>query len=333
MRFATLPVLLLAACSRFVWHEDPFTPDAAPASEFIATGRDTTYVLRGTSYYLLTPQRAALWNREVVDDVAWRYRSLFSEAPPLIAIRLDTVRSMRDSTTWRGVPVATVVLPQHSDSTGSDRRHPENVERDSANARLFARPLLAATAAEAWLRARVMDASRATDGEPGGPEPAVSAGGSTPAWFEAGALRLLASPGAAYRATAEVIADSKGVLPLATLFAVQWPDKPNGREFVALGRAIADLGGNVMSGRVERARPHRDRVGVPGVAPLFISQATSVLAFIRERDPVLVARLADQLPRGRTMGDLLAMSTGLPHDIAGLEAEWKTWVKRIARRR
>ena len=325
-------VLILAGCSRFVWHEDPFTPDAAPASEFIATGRDTTYVLRGPSYYLLTPQRAALWNREVVDDVAWRYRSLFSEAPPLIAIRLDTVRSMRDSSTWRGVPMATVVLPQHSDSIGHNGRHPENVERDSVNARLFARPLLAATAAEAWLKARVMDANRAVDGEPGGPEPAVSAVSAMPAWLEAGALRLLASPGAAYRARAEIIADPKGVVPLAKLFGVQWPDKPNGREFVGLGRAIADLGGNVMSGRVGPPRPYRERVGVPGVAPLFISQATSVLTFIRDRDPLLVARLADQLPRGRTVGDLLAMSTGLPRDVAGLEAEWTKSVRGTARR-
>src|SRR5215204_5392812 len=54
-RFVTLLVVTqgLAGCSRFVWHEDPFTPDPAPASETLVTGRDTTYVLRGSTYYLL----------------------------------------------------------------------------------------------------------------------------------------------------------------------------------------------------------------------------------------------------------------------------------------
>src|SRR5215213_5581042 len=96
----------LLACSRFVWHEDPFTPDPAPASETIVAGRDTTYVLRGSAYYLLASQRAALWNREVLDDVAWRYRALFGEAPPVIAVRLDSVATRQDSATWRGVPLA-----------------------------------------------------------------------------------------------------------------------------------------------------------------------------------------------------------------------------------
>ena len=326
-----LPLLLLAGCSRFVWNEDPFTPDPAPVSEVIASGSDTTYVLRGPSYYLVSSERAALWNREVVDDVAWRYRSLFSESPPLIAIRFDTVRSVGDSTTWRGVPLGTIVLPGHSDANGNDRRPNEGGERDSATARLLARPMLAATAAEAWLRARTMDAMRETDSEPGGPESPVSTVSTMPAWFEAGALRLLASPGAAYRATAEIRADSKGIVPVATLFAVRWPAKPNVGEVVGVGRVMADSS-DVMSGRIERPRPPRDRAGVPGVAPLFISQATSVLAFIRERDPVLVARLADQLPRGRAVGDLLAMSTGLPRDVAGLEAEWRKWVQQARRR-
>ena len=76
--FARCAALLIAtqaglACSRFVFHEDPFTPDPAPASETLVAGHDTTYVLKAPSYYLLSSQRDALWNREVLDDVAWRY--------------------------------------------------------------------------------------------------------------------------------------------------------------------------------------------------------------------------------------------------------------------
>ena len=331
MRFTASLVLLLAACSRFVWNEDPFTPDAAPATEIIIAGRETTYVLRGPSYYLLTSQRAALWSRETVDDVAWRYRSLFGDAPPLIAVGLDSAGGIAAWARWRGVPLAVVpALP--AGAARNEGHRTERAERDSATARLLARPMLAATAAEAWLRARAMDASRATDSQPGGPESAIGTVSAMPAWFEAAALRLLASPGAADRANAEVRAESKGVVPLATLFAVQWQARPNAGDIAGVGRAMSDSEGGMMSARVERPRPPRDRAGVPGVAPLFISQATSVLAFIRERDPLLVARLADQLPRGRSVVDLLAMSTGLPRDVAALEAEWTKWVKRTARR-
>src|SRR5262245_16864128 len=61
------------ACSRFVFHEDPFTPDPAPVSETLVAGGDTTYVLTAPSYYLLSSKREALWNRQVMEDVAWRY--------------------------------------------------------------------------------------------------------------------------------------------------------------------------------------------------------------------------------------------------------------------
>ena len=101
------------ACSRFVWHEDPFTPDPAPASETIVAGRDTTYVLKTPSYYLLASQRAALWNREVMDDVAWRYHAAVRRgAATASPSRLDSASvalGTRDSaTTWRGVPFAPV---------------------------------------------------------------------------------------------------------------------------------------------------------------------------------------------------------------------------------
>jgi hypothetical protein len=76
-------VTQVVGCSRFVWHEDPFTPDPAPTSEIIASASDTTYVLRRDSYYLLTSQRSTLWSRDVIDDVAWRYRALFGRSAAL----------------------------------------------------------------------------------------------------------------------------------------------------------------------------------------------------------------------------------------------------------
>ena len=298
----------IVGCSRFVWKEDPFTPDQAPVTEIVAEGRDTTYVVRGASYHLLSRERNALWNREVMDDVAWRYRALFAEAPPPIAVRLDSVAMTSTAdTTWRGLPLATVALlgrqgrvPDSATSQGDEDHHEAG---DSVRARLLTAPLLAATAAETWLEARTLAAVRRSDDQPGGPERAAVARYALPAWLEAAALRIIASGGAAGRAAAALRANQKGIVPLTSLFAVRWERKPNAMEIV------------------------------PGVPPHFIAQSVSLLTFIHERDGATVARLADELPRGASVADVLRSSTVLPHDVAGLEAEWRTWLKQSARRR
>jgi hypothetical protein len=325
------------ACSRFVWHEDPFTPDPAPASETLVAGRDTTYVLRGPSYYLLATQRAALWNREVMDDVAWRYQALFGDAPPTIAVRLDSVATPSDtSTMWRGVPLAKVALRRRSadaSGTGKARREKDrSAAEDSARVQLFAGPMLAATTAETWLATRAADAARSPDSQPGGPSRASSGRGALPAWIEAGALRILGSNGAPDRAAAELRVDAKGIVPLGSLFAVGWQAKPNAMEIVRAGSSRFDLDDeDLRQDAAARARTRRD--GLAGVSPLFIAQSVSVLSFLHERDPALVARLSDELTHGASIPDVLASSTAVPHDVAGLDAAWREWLKRNQSRR
>jgi hypothetical protein len=298
----------LVGCSRFVWREEPFTPDPAPATEVLASGGDTTYVLESASYYLLARNRAALWNREVLDDVAWRYRALFGDAPPLIAVRLDSARGSADSATWRGVPLAVAA-------------------GDSARTRLIARPMLAATAAEAWMKARAWEAVGSGAGQPGGSSRAPSAASALPAWLEAATLRTLAAPAAADRALAE-LRGAKHVVPLDSLFGVTWRARPNAAEMLRTGAARLDA-------EEENLRPRRREEirGPAGVSPLFISQSVSVLHFLRERDPELVGRLVDEAARGRPMSAVLAASGRLPHDVAALDAEWRRWLQRSARRR
>lgn len=303
MRLTTVVLVAatLGGCSRFVWNEEPFTPDPAPVSETIVSGTDTTYVLRGSSYHLLASQRSILWQREVLDAVSWRYRELFAEAPPLIAIRVDS-SSRAGDTTWRGVPLTTVASHRRdSAAVIDDKRHGARDAPDSPAALLVMRSLLATAAAEAWLAARTADASRNDDGDDGDPAPATAAGNRLPAWLQAGAVRILASPSAAILAAAEMRAKSNRVQPLAALFAARWPARPNETQ--------------------------------AAVGPLFVPQSVSVLAFMRERDPTIIARLADELPRGRTVPDVLAKSATLPRDVARLEAEWKKWVERVAKRR
>ena len=291
----------LTGCSRFVWNEEPFTPDQAPTTEIIASPDDTTYVLHGTSYYLLAQQRSDLWNREVVDDVAWRYRALFREPPPSIAVRIDTVAGASDTaTTWRGVPLGIVATrrPAAAGAMSREKRNPDAlVAEDSARARRIGGPMLAATAAQTWLKARTLVTTRSSDSQPGGSERPSTVGAALPAWMEAGTLRMLGSAGAPDRAAAELRANRKGIIPLESLFGVSWQRAPN------------------------------------DASALFIAQSVSVLSFIHERDAALVARLADELPRGTPVSHVLATSATLPHDVGALDAEWRKWLQRSARRR
>jgi len=321
------------ACSRFVFHEDPFTPDPAPASETFVAGGDTTYVLKAPSYYLLSSQRDALWNREVLDDVAWRYRELFGDAPLRIAVRVDSTAVADSSTTWRGVPFARVALRRHTEPAPEARHasHGRGGEvDDSARVEMLARPMLAATAAETWLRARTLDASRVADSQPGGP--VRTSGGATtlPVWIETGALAILGGGGAQERANDEVRADPKHVVPLASLFATTSSARPNAMQIV---RAGANRFGVGQAGRRHDAalRTQELRDDAPGASPLFISQSVSVLTFLHDRDPGIVPRLADELARGGSIPDVLASSTTLPHDVAALDAAWRDWVKHSQR--
>jgi hypothetical protein len=120
---------------------------------------------------------------------------------------------------------------------------------------------------------------------------------------------------------------------LTSLFAVRWPAKPNVAQLVGIRQEPRRDDEREMLGVVEAPRQVRERAGVPGIAPLFVAQSVTVLAFMRERDPSIVARLTDQLAQGRTVGDVLATSASLPRDVPALEAEWKRWVERAAKRR
>src|SRR5574338_1098951 len=209
---------LLIGCNRFVWHEDPFTPDQAPTSETLVTGSDTTYVLERPSYYLLASQRATVWHRDVMDDVAWRYHGLFGEYPPMIAVRIDSVRAADTTTTWRGVPLAHVVLGRRPPITPPQRngeRLREYPVEDSVRARTLAGPMLASAAAGTWLEARTLGA-RVSDNQPGGPTRKSAATSKMPVWMEAGALRILASAGAVDGANEALRLDPKRIVSLTS---------------------------------------------------------------------------------------------------------------------
>src|SRR4029079_16344870 len=143
-------------------------------------------------------------------------------------------------------------------------------------------------------------------------------------------LRILGSAGAPDRANAELRLDSKHILPLASLLSVSVSPAPKAREIVRSRTSRFEMDDEERrQDAAARARERRDVA--PGASPLFISPSVSVLAFIPEKDPALVARLADELTRGASIPDVLASSAKLPHDVAGLDAAWRGWLKRSQR--
>ena len=77
------------------------------------------------------------------------------------------------ATTWRGVPLGIVATrrPAAAGATSREKRNPDAlVAEDSARARRIGGPMLAATAAQTWLKARTLVTTRPSDGQPGGPE-------------------------------------------------------------------------------------------------------------------------------------------------------------------
>ncbi|HUQ80559.1 MAG TPA: hypothetical protein VM076_05470, partial [Gemmatimonadaceae bacterium] len=259
--------------------------------------------------------------------------TLFKEDPPVIAIRLDTIPAPGDSMTWRGVPVARVAPRPRPNADREKRKNDRAGQQldDSVRARLFAGPMLAATAAETWLRARMLEAVRSSDGKPGGPTATPATNAALPAWMEAGALRILGNSGAAVRAAAELKAQPKGIVPLASLFAVGWQATPNAMEIVRSGTNRFEMDDeDVRQEALMRGRTRREPAA--GVSPMFIAQSVSVLTFLNDRDPGFVARLADALPRGNAVATVLATSTTLPHDVAGLDAAWRQWLQRTQKK-
>jgi hypothetical protein len=271
-----------------------------------------------------------------MDDVAWRYHALFGDTPSLIAIRLDSVATTDSATTWRGVPFARVAVRRRAPETATRKntnRGRDEAAADSARVRILAGPLLAATAAETWLKARALDATRVSDSQPGGPTRPSSITAPLPAWIQAGSLRILGAAGAVDRANDELRLDPKHIVPLASLFTTAWKVPPNALEIVRAGTSRFDLDDEDRRHEMAAAREREWRDAASGAPSLFMAQSVSVLGFIHERDPGLVARLADELTRGGSIPDVLASSSTLPHDVAALDAAWRDWLKKSQRSR
>jgi hypothetical protein len=319
---ATLASSVVLACGRFARPEHDFVPDPAPVTEMVPGAGDTTFVLDRRAYVLLSHHRAELWQYRSLDELAWQYEHLFGATPPRSALELVEVgadaRSARVVDTvaaWRGIPRTTVAIASRGSAAHSrDRRAAARF--DEAGAALPRRAI-----AKLWLHA----AADAVTPAPGA-KVSSTRGGSLPSWFEVAATNLLTDPSSGEEFAVALRTQLKRVVSLDSLFAAAVPDAQ-----------LAPGPSDSLRVSFTREQPTRQGARSRRLAAgdvLVVAQATSLLAFIHERDPALVAALMRQLVGGGDVTAALAASNTLPHDLAALDREWRRWLRsdRIAQR-
>lgn len=174
-------------------------------------------------------------------------------------------------------------------------------------------PALGLAAARGWLRATARTAVAAPN--------LVVAPVRYPAWFEIATLLALSQPSRSTRIDAAET--GRDAMPLATLFAVPLPD---GWSVHEAARGSSGTSPNTVT-RTASARDRSTPDASTRITPRFGAQALSVLSYLHERDPSVIPALANGLAQGRPIEDVLRSSTVLPHDLAGLDADWRQWAR------
>jgi hypothetical protein len=290
--------IAFAGCSRVgrLRASEEFRPAEPPITQTVVFEGETLFVVSTDVYDLASPVRSALWHRHVVDDVAWQFRRLFGSTPPRIAILLvDSSATVPGEVLeqWRGTAMA--IVPLHSGAEApNDRVLPNGWPRRAGDGLAAVPPDLAFLAARAWLRAAAIemaDDSGATmaDAPLRREDQGPAATPNFPPWFSAAATNLLAGRGTEWELTAQV------------------------RERMSEAMSIDSLVGLAAGDRRRE--------------PLFVAQATSLLQFIRERDPACVGPLAARLAAGARFASALRASTVLPHDTRTLDQQWRRWLR------
>jgi hypothetical protein len=78
--------------------------------------------------------------------------------------------------------------------------------------------------------------------------------------------------------------------------------------------------------------PSRDRGKLEG-AELFRAQSVAFAIFLAEHEGrEFLGTLTDRLLSGESAETALAAATTLPDDVAGMEKEWKAWLRKLAAR-
>ena len=286
---ATL-VAPLAGCSLFPRHEEVWEPVAPAIGERRITGTDTSYVVEGRGYQLVSESRQVLADvQPVADNASFRYRRYFGTDPAHVVAELIRARDLADTSAADSVlpPVdsARLVIPVRSRS--------RDIRYANVSPQMAAQPL-----ARRWLGARA-----ASEGD----------GAAMPGWVRVGMTEFIAATPLSEYLVSTLARDMKRAVPLAEFLTAPAPA----------------YGESVTGSQAQRPMSRGSRRRLEGYA-LFAAQSIALLRFIEEREGTpFVTALYDRTARGETPAAVLAEAQKLPTDPAALDAAWREWMKRM----
>lgn len=326
---APLVAVAFAACAgmqgMFPRHEDVFIPLESSTGDMRVVGTDTSYVLQGEGFRVVTADRRLLESvKEPLDQVAASYRRYFGTAPREVRIRLVGVGGSRrpDSTFLRPDSVGTIVLPVRM---LNDRQRA--MMRGWGRRGGITRPVV-----RAWLAAL-------GDSVGAGPAAGVTTGAGPrrglPDWAVQALPALITGEPAPELMVVRAAQAADRLIPLRAIIAGVRPAPDSGDR--SRGEVSRDP---LLDPALER--PEQGRRRVPGSeedrrlppltgSSLFDAEAVSIAEYIAQREgrPFL-GRAAALMATGATFDEVLLQGRSIPRDIDGFERDWREWLAKQA---
>jgi hypothetical protein len=301
---ATLATALAWACSSGPPPETSGIPGFEPTINSVPIGANDHFsVIDSNDVVVASRDRSLLGGIYLLlDDAQLPYRRYFQTLPPRTAVGL--IIQPADS-----AAMDSVIRNSRARVTVWER---VNIPRDNEGNPLPIARFLVASVRNKVARSWVLGTDTAA-----GPQP-------LPDWIVAGVTQLVTGYPSAPSRNAQLASQLADLLPIDSLIRMPISEAsiPSGvSNDIGLG-GLESGGGRVDSrGRPIRTTPPR-KLPRESVAAL---EAGSLIEFMWAREGRgIVKQLVDRARRGEPLGAVIAQAVSLPHDVAGLEAAWRT---------
>ena len=340
--------------SYFPSRDEVFKPVPVTLGEERVVGHDTTYVLTGRGYRVVTRDRDLLPDaKSSLDRASFAFRRFLAVEPPTVDVRLQVAsrRNARSDSARRAAPafadsggrvVTMVAWREDRGRRGEPRTSGVSVPSvalarswmsaltDSITHTTAPRVVAAATS-DTGARA---DARRVADaGSAAAPDdPRI------PDWLERAIPALVAGVPDPDVASAQLARQKDKLIPLRTLLATRHPDRVRepAAALAAGGRQErgdrdddrGSIGGYAGSGREVGGGRRQGRMsGKLEGGALFDAEAVSLAAYLADREgSAFVGDVFRSLVAGGTFEDALRGAHSVAHDLDGFERGWRGWL-------
>lgn len=316
------PLLLLATAgcpglqAMFPRHEDVFIPLASSVGEMRVVGTDTSYVLAGDGYRVVTPDRDLLERvKPALDGVAASYRRYFGGEPRDVRVRLVPVEGSRrpDSTQLRPDSAGTIVVPVR---VLDDRERARM--RGGQRTGTLTRPVV-----RAWLTAL-------GDSVGAGPAPEVMTGAGPrrglPDWAMQALLSLITGEPAPELLVLRAAQAQDRLLPVRSVVTGARPEPDSAARERGVDPSI------VWPDDARGRSPARgDRLPQLSGAALFDAEAVAIAEYIAQHEGRhFLGQSAALMATGATFAETLLRARTIARDVDSFEREWREWLARQA---